>query len=129
MTLRISAAQRADIQRRRLQAQMPAAAKDMFEHHEAEAQRYGSGPDDLLPHLRHFAEEVIAVGLRDPELRARLMLLAFLKYPKPWPAFLELPIWQRIRHSPGQADDLFEDFCSRLKYLSQSGKADIEVWW
>lgn len=85
-------------------------AKDLFELHPQEAARYGTQPRDLWPILYDFADEVQSVGLRDPELRARMMILAFLKYPDPWPAFLNLPFWQRIRNSPGQADDLFEDF-------------------
>ena len=82
-----------------------------------------------MPLLQEFADEVFAVGLTDPELRARMMILAFLKYPEPWPAFLDLPVWQKIRQSPGRANDLFEDFCAKLKHLSRQKKSGIEVWW
>ncbi|MEJ6402862.1 hypothetical protein [Yoonia sp. 2307UL14-13] len=105
------------------------AADDLFELHPHEASRYGDKPSDLVPLLHQFADEVWDVGLSDPELRARMMILAFIKYPKPWPAFLELPMWQQIRERPGQANDLFEDFCAKLKYIARQDRATIEVWW
>lgn len=120
---------RAELKRAVMYRNMIGAAHDLFELHPAEAARYGSGPPDLWPLLFDFADEVRAVCLSDPELRGRMMLLAFLKYPEPWPAFLDLPVWQRIRRSPGRANDLFEDFCARLKYLSTNRRTDLEVWW
>ncbi|WP_170157906.1 DUF4123 domain-containing protein [Litoreibacter meonggei] len=120
---------RAELKLSVLYRNMIGAAEDLFELHEDEARRYGESPADLWPLLYDFADEVRAVGLTDPELRGRMMLLAFLKFHQPWPAFLDLPFWQKIRQSPGQANDLFEDFCARLKYQSGRAEADLEVWW
>lgn len=107
---------------------MVASAFDLHAEHPEEAKRYGGKQQDMWPLLCDFADEVRAAGLRDPRLRARMMLLAFISFPEPWPAFVEEPIWREIRAS-GRADELFEDFCNRLKYQNaRNGTAD-SIWW
>ncbi len=105
------------------------SAFNLHEDHPIEAKRYGDKPQDLWPLLCDFADEVRAAGLRDPRLRARLMLLAFLRFPEPWPAFINQPFWQKIRATPERADDLFEDFCSQLKYLNARNGTAESIWW
>lgn len=127
--LGLTDALRAELKLAVLYRNMMGAAADLYELHPEPMARYGSAPPEAWPWFFDFADEVRRVGLTDPELRGRVMLLAFLTFPRPFPAFLELPFWQRIRQSPGQANDLVEDFCARLKYLSQQGRTEFEVWW
>ncbi len=107
---------------------MMAAAFDLHEHHPNEARRYGDEPKDMWPLLYDFADEVRSAGLKDPQLRARMMLLAFIVYPEPWPAFIKAPFWQKIKQS-GQVEAAFEDFCCRLKYENIRRGQPESVWW
>lgn len=107
---------------------MMASAFDLHAQHPEEAKRYGIRPQDMWPLLFDFADEVRAAGLCDPRLRARMMLLAFISLPEPWPAFVEAPIWREIRAS-GRADELFEDFCNRLKYQNARNGTTDSIWW
>lgn len=107
---------------------MMASGFDLHAQHPDEAKRYGDKPQDMWPLLYDFADEVRAAGLRDPQLRARLMLLGFISFPEPWPAFIEQPFWQEIRSS-GRADEMFEDFCNRLKYQNARNGTAESIWW
>lgn len=105
------------------------AAFDLHELHPVEVQKYGDTPKSLWPLLFDFADEVKQAGLKDPELRARMMILSFIMYREPWPAFVNLPFWQQIKSSEKNTDDLFEDFCARLKYQNIRNGTAESIWW
>lgn len=125
----LSAQLRAEMSRTVLYRNMILSAFDLHEMHADDAVKYGPEPQDLWPLLLDFADEIKDARLKDPELRARMMLLAFISYPEPWPAFIKLPFWQQIKQNAGSADDLFEDFCSRLKRQNIQNKTAESIWW
>lgn len=124
----LTPALRAELSLATLYRNMMASAFDLYELHPEEVRRYGESPKDMWPLLYDFADEVRGAGLKDPQLRARMMLLAFISYPEPWPAFVEAPFWQKIKRS-GKAETMFEDFCCRLKYQNIRNGRPESVWW
>lgn len=120
---------RAEIKLAFFYRKMMNAAFDLHADHPDQVKRYGEKPQDMWPLLFDFADEVRAADLRDPTLRARLMLLGFISFPEPWPAFITQPFWQKIKATPGAADDPFEDFCSLLKYQNIRNGTAESIWW
>lgn len=125
----LTASLRAEIKLAFFYRKMMASAFDLHEQHPDQAKRYGARPQDMWPLLFDFADEVRAADLRDPRLRARLMLLGFISFPQPWPAFVAQPFWQKIKATSGPADDQFEDFCSLLKYQNIRNGTAESIWW
>lgn len=120
---------RAEIKLAFFYRKMMNAAFGLHADHPDQARRYGEKPQDMWPLLFDFADEVRAADLRDPTLRARLLLLGFISFPEPWPAFVRQPFWQKIKATPGPADDPFEDFCSLLKYQNIRNGTAESIWW
>ena len=124
----LTAGARPKMNRARLHANMRGQARDLFEDYPKECARYGDGPEDLHPLLCDFVDEIRAAGIKDSDLRARAMIIAFITYPEPWPAFIRQPFWEEVRRRPADAEDLFRDYCALLKLAASRG-ADIPVWW
>ena len=125
----LTASLRAEIKLAFFYRKMMNAAFGLHADHPDQARRYGEKPQHMWSLLFDFADEVRAADLRDPTLRARLMLLGFISFPEPWPAFIRQPFWQKIKATPGPADDQFEDFCSLLKYQNIRNGTAESIWW
>lgn len=127
--LTLTTSLRAEIKLAFFYRKMMNAAFGLHADHPDQARRYGEKPQDMWPLLFDFADEVRAADLRDPTLRARMMLLGFISFPEPWPAFIRQPFWQKIKATPGPADYPFEDFCSLLKYQNIRNGTAESIWW
>ena len=126
--IRLTAYLRGDLSRAVFYKGMLGSAKILFENHQEQIARYGARPRDLWPILFDLVDEALRVGLTDPTLRSRMMLLAVLAFPAPWPAFIETREWRSVAAS-GNVNQAFEDLCSRIKYQNSRNDIGSWVWW
>jgi len=120
---------RNDIRRLYFYSNMFEQAEDFYDRHPDECARYGETARCLWKPLSEAVDEIYAVGLKDPQLRARFLMLSILKYPDVWPAFCNEPGWQAVRENPAVADTRFRDICAIMKHYSDRGRGTLKTWW
>jgi len=125
----LSFALRNDIRRLYFYSNMFEQAEDFYDRHPDECARYGKTARVLWKPLFEAVDEIYAVGLKDPQLRARFLMLSILKYPDVWPAFCKEPGWQALRGNPAAADTRFRDICAIMKHYSDRGRGTLKTWW
>ena len=128
-TFPLSLALRNDIRRLYFYSNMFEQAEDFYDRHPDECARYGETARCLWKPLFEAVDEIYAVGLKGPQLRARFLMLSILKYPDVWPAFCNEPGWQAVRESPAMADTRFRDICAIMKHYSDRGRGTLKTWW
>ena len=120
---------RADLKRARFYTNMFDQADDFYTSYPVEAARYGEDAKALRKPLVEAVNEIYEAGLTDPQLRARFLLLAIIRYPNMWPAICDEPGWQAIRADPANADNRFRDLCAVMKHYSARRQGAFETWW
>ena len=120
---------RADLKRARFYCNMFDQAEDFHESYPIEAARYGGSAKALRRPLFEAVNEIYEAGLTDPQLRARFLLLAIIKYPQMWPAMCHEPGWQAIRADTTNANERFRDLCAIMKHYSDRRQGTLKTWW
>lgn len=120
---------RGDLKRARFYGNMFTQAEDFHNSYPQEAARYGETAKALHRPLFEAVNEIYSAGLKDPQLRARFLIMAVIKYPEIWPGICNQPEWLAVRSDPTKSDERFRDLCAVLKHQSTRRSGALKVWW